>query len=133
MPDLSSLLDQYNELPKTEREEIDRLLTKDVRDEPWRPLVNITQPEQKTPQQQAYESEADIVLFGGAAGGGKSSLLIGLALTRHQRSVIYRREVKQLGPIEEEIIRIRKSRQGFNGQLHRFDLGKGRAIRLGGM
>lgn len=133
MPDLSALLEQYNELPKAERDEIDQLLKKDVRDEPWRPLVNINDPDKKTPQQQAYESEADIVLFGGAAGGGKSSLLIGLALTRHQRSVIYRREVKQLGPIEEEIIRIRKTRTGFNGQLHRFDLGRGKAIRLGGM
>jgi hypothetical protein len=80
MPDLSAILEQYNDLPKDERDEIDRLLTKDVRDEPWRPLVNVNQPEHKTPQQQAYESEADIVLFGGAAGGGKSSLLIGLAL-----------------------------------------------------
>ena len=133
MPDLSALLEQYNELPKAERDEIDQLLKKDVRDEPWRPLVNLSDPDKKTPQQQAYESEADIVLFGGAAGGGKSNLLIGLALTRHQRSVIYRREVKQLGPIEEEIIRIRKTRTGFNGQLHRFDLGKGKAIRLGGM
>ena len=39
MPDLSALLEQYNDLPKEERDEIDQLLKKDVRDEPWRPLV----------------------------------------------------------------------------------------------
>jgi hypothetical protein len=130
---LEGLLAQYNKLPPAEKAEIDRMLLDDANDVPWRPLLNTQNPEQITPQKQAYDSPADILLFGGAAGGGKSSLMIGLALTAHTKSVIYRREVKQLGPIEEEIIRIRKTRQGFNGQLHRFDLGKNRAIRLGGM
>ena len=130
---LEGLLAQYNKLPPAEKAEIDRMLLDDANDVPWRPLLNTQSPEQITPQKQAYDSPADILLFGGAAGGGKSSLMIGLALTAHTKSVIYRREVKQLGPIEEEIIRIRKTRTGFNGQLHRFDLGKNRAIRLGGM
>ena len=133
MTDLSALLEQYADLPPMQKAEIGKMVRQDVFDQPWRPLINIDNPEIITPQQQAYDSKADILLFGGAAGGGKSSLLIGLAVTSHQRSVIYRREVKQLGPIEEEIIRIRKTRQGFNGQLHRFDLGKNRGIRLGGM
>ena len=133
MTDLTQLLEQYENLPPMKKAEIDKLVREDIMDKPWRPLINIDTPEIITPQQQAYDSKADILLFGGAAGGGKSSLLIGLALTSHLRTVIYRREVKQLGPIEEEIIRIRKTRAGFNGQLHRFDLGKNRGIRLGGM
>ena len=115
MTDLSALLEQYADLPPMQKAEIDKMVRQDVFDKPWRPLINIENPEVITPQQQAFDSKADILLFGGAAGGGKSSLLIGLALTAHQRSVIYRREVKQLGPIEEEITRIRKTRQGFNG------------------
>ena len=133
MTDLTQLLEQYEDLSPMQKAEIDKLVREDIMDKPWRPLINIDTPEIITPQQQAYDSKADILLFGGAAGGGKSSLLIGLALTSHLRTVIYRREVKQLGPIEEEIIRIRKTRAGFNGQLHRFDLGKNRGIRLGGM
>ena len=43
------------------------------------------------PQIAAYNSPADILLYGGAAGGGKTDLLLGLAITAHQRAVIFRR------------------------------------------
>lgn len=43
------------------------------------------------PQTAAYHCEADELLFGGSAGGGKSDLLIGLALNEHKRSRILRR------------------------------------------
>lgn len=56
-----------------------------------------------SPQVLAMESLADELLFGGAAGGGKSDLLIGLALTRHRRSVIFRREFPQLAGIIERV------------------------------
>ena len=94
-PSLAELVAKYDSLPKEQKEEIDKLLVEDVKENPWRPLIDIENPEVATPQQMAYESRADIMLFGGAAGGGKSALLIGLALTRHQRSIIYRRESKQ--------------------------------------
>jgi len=109
------------------------IIAKDLSEFIWRPLINIDRPEIPTPQQQAYDCLADILLFGGAAGGSKTNLLIGLALTAHHASIIYRREVKQLGPISKEIIRFRRTRKGWNGQEKRFDLGGGREIRLGGM
>jgi hypothetical protein len=43
------------------------------------------------PQQEAYTSPADILGYGGAVGGGKSDLLLGVSHQQHQRSVIYRR------------------------------------------
>ena len=43
------------------------------------------------PQQEAYTSPADILGFGGAVGGGKSDLLLGISHQQHTRSVIYRR------------------------------------------
>lgn len=53
------------------------------------------------PQISAYTSEADVLYFGGAAGGGKSDLLLGLAVTDHTKSIIFRREYKQLRELEE--------------------------------
>lgn len=47
------------------------------------------------PQSDAYFSPADIIGYGGAAGGGKSDLLLGLSLTQHLRSIIFRRESVQ--------------------------------------
>jgi hypothetical protein len=43
------------------------------------------------PQQLAYLSEATVIGYGGQAGGGKSDLGCGLAITAHERSVIFRR------------------------------------------
>ena len=43
------------------------------------------------PQEAALTCQADILFYGGQAGGGKSDLLLGLARYQHQRSVIFRR------------------------------------------
>jgi Terminase large subunit, T4likevirus-type, N-terminal len=66
------------------------------------------------PQREAYESGADIVLYGGAAGGGKTDLLVGLALTRHERSVIFRRNFVDLRGVEQRLIEMVGSREGYN-------------------
>lgn len=44
------------------------------------------------PQNQAFESQADETLYGGAAGGGKSDLLLGTALTRHKKAFVFRKQ-----------------------------------------
>src|SRR5271157_556801 len=73
----------------------------------------LPEPENK-PQVEAYCSHADLLLFGGAAGGGKTDILIGLALTEHYRSVIFRSQAKDLRAIEERIIEL-AGRDGWNG------------------
>ncbi|MCP4072295.1 MAG: terminase [Hyphomicrobiales bacterium] len=51
---------------------------------------------QPGPQTQAYVSEADLLLYGGAAGGGKTDLIVGLGLTRHKRVGIFRQQTGEL-------------------------------------
>lgn len=43
------------------------------------------------PQTLALQSEADILFYGGSAGGGKTDLLLGTARYQHSRSIIFRR------------------------------------------
>lgn len=67
------------------------------------------------PQTDAYFCPADLMLYGGQGGGGKSSLLIGLALTSHERSLIMRREYTQLNALTDETLRLYGTRDGFSG------------------
>src|SRR4051812_33564304 len=54
------------------------------------------------PQTDAYFSEADITLYGGQAGGGKTQLSLGLAIQKHYRAIIFRREGSQTDGLEAE-------------------------------
>lgn len=70
------------------------------------------------PQTQALRSEADIILYGGQAGGGKSDLLCGLALTEHKRSLLMRREYDDLSYLTERAIDVNGTRTGFSQSPH---------------
>src|SRR6478736_1943318 len=89
--------------------ELDRIIKKE-RNAAWAPDPR------NIPQMVAYESKADLLLYGGAAGGGKTDLLCGTALTRHERSVIFRAQYKDLRAIEERILQManKGGREGYN-------------------
>lgn len=70
------------------------------------------------PQTDAYYCDADELFYGGQAGGGKSALINGLAVTSHERSLILRRireDAKKLA--ESELIGklFDGGRDGWNG------------------
>ena len=67
------------------------------------------------PQTDAYFCTADVLLYGGQGGGGKSDLGLGLAFTAHKRSLIMRRKYANLSALTERAIKINGSRDGFNG------------------
>lgn len=67
------------------------------------------------PQTEAYLCLADLLLFGGQAGPGKSDVLLGLAHTQQQRSLIMRRQYTDMGALIERALEINGTRDGFNG------------------
>lgn len=86
---------------------------------------------QAGPQSAAYHSKADIIFYGGSAGGGKTELLLGLSLTEQEHSIIFRREAVQLIGIEERMTKILGSRAGYNSQDGIWRLPNGRVLELG--
>lgn len=104
-----------------ELEEIDRLLAAD----PWSPLPG--------PQMLAYDSEADITGYGGAAGGGKTDLLAGLVLTRHKRCLIVRREKAQTEGVVQRLEEIIGNKDGFNSQKAIWKLDAERLVEFAGL
>jgi hypothetical protein len=81
-------------------------------------------------QTMAYLSEADILLYGGAAGGGKSALMVGLAANEHRRSIILRRESVEVDGIEAFAKEVMPD-AGFNGTDLEFSWSD-RSLKLGG-
>jgi hypothetical protein len=65
------------------------------------------------PQTRAYYCEADELLFGGEAGGGKSDLLIGLGLNEHKRSRILRRINQDVVELGERLLEILGDDTGY--------------------
>ncbi|CAB5079602.1 Terminase-like family [uncultured Caudovirales phage] len=85
---------------------------------------------QPGPQTLAYFCDADELLYGGSAGGGKSDLLVGYALNNAHNAVIFRNGLKNVRDLENRAIAVRKTRDGFTGMYHTFDLGDGRSLEL---
>ncbi|EPB6837199.1 terminase [Acinetobacter baumannii] len=118
-----SEIEQYLlELDEDERAEIIKLLA----DAPvWFPLEG--------PQMAAYTSDADIIGYGGAAGGGKTDLIAGLSLNVHKRVLIVRREKAQTDGIVQRIEEIVGHKNGYNTQKSAWRFDNGRLLEFGGL
>lgn len=78
-------------------------------------MVWIPQP---GPQTEAYLCEADELYYGGEAGGGKTDLLVGLALTAHTDSLMMRRIGKDAFEIMDRAEKVLSHTEGRNLSLH---------------
>jgi hypothetical protein len=119
---LDGLLGKLAALPAAEKQRLADLAHKQLGAPAWVPNVG--------PQSAAYDSPADELFYGGAAGSGKSDLGIGLALTQHRRALILRRVNKDAVKLVERASAILGHRDGYNGQLQRWRLGEGDDARL---
>jgi hypothetical protein len=96
-----------------ERAEFNRL----IRNDPalWRAQVGR--------QQEALDSEAFVTGYGGAAGGGKTDLLAGAALTQHTRSIFFRQQKAQTEGIVQRITEVLGTTDGYNSQKGAWRIG----------
>ena len=67
------------------------------------------------PQYRAYFSAAQVIGFGGAAGGGKTDLMVGKALNQHSDSMIMRRVGTELDPVITRVLALWGSKKGYSG------------------
>lgn len=102
---------------------------KEIENARWKP--------QPGPQEDAFYSLADELFYGGAAGGGKSDLLIGLALSDlspHKKTIIFRRSFPELKDIVNRATEVLASTSARfkSGNAMRFDgLPDGKSLELG--
>jgi hypothetical protein len=113
---LDELVARLTQLPEKSRTEAIDLAFKSTATMAWIPNPG--------PQTQAFLCEADELFYGGEAGGGKSDLGIGLALSAHKRSLLLRRINKDALKIKPRIEDILGHASGYNGQLQRWRLGE---------
>lgn len=112
-------------LSRAEKIELYALLEeKERRESIWKPLPG--------PQTLAFESQADIIGYGGAAGGGKTDLACGKAIRKHRNIMILRRESTQLTGVIDRLEELLGSKDGFNGQQKIWRL-KDRKIEFGSL
>ena len=103
--------------------------------------VNLVSPKQiwyphpeNKPQCNAYYSKADILLYGGQPGGGKTGLLLGNAVTKQTRSLIVRKQFTDLEGIIDNLEGMINTNKGIvRGNRPKYKGSKGEVIYFQGM
>ncbi len=85
--DISELEKVIANLSGEDRQELQKMVAADLQ-KPFLPNPG--------PQTEALDSPADILLYGGQAGGGKSALEVGCPALAHSEGIVFRREATQL-------------------------------------
>jgi hypothetical protein len=114
IPSHDELADHLRRIPREEQDKAAGIWLSATGKFAWTP--------NRGPQSDAYNCPADELFYGGQAGGGKTALGLGLALTAHTRSLILRRTNKDALKVAEQVAEILGNRDGFNIQLQRWRL-----------
>lgn len=120
------MLSRYEAAPKATQNQIRTDALAATADKLWCPNPG--------PQTDAYFCQADELFYGGEAGGGKSDLLIGLALNEHTVSRLFRRQHNDRQALVDRMAQVIGSRDGYNGSDHVWRVpGGNKIIRFGAL
>lgn len=122
---LDEVIARVRKKPAAERVKIIEQARKATAKMPWIPNPG--------PQTDAYLSDADILLYGGQAGGGKSHELLGWGVNQTEVGIIFRRELAQTDGLENDGKAIIGRAARFNGTDHEWTWPSGKTLKLGGM
>lgn len=125
---LDEILARYQSFNLEQKKEFKELVDQAVPEQIWYP-----EPSNK-PQVQAYYSKADILLYGGQPGGGKTALLLGTASTQHRRSLIVRKQFTDLDGLVDNLQGMIGTSKGIvRGNRPKYRSEDGRLISFQGM
>ena len=108
-PQIDDLLNTYNAMSPAEKAELDQLIDDRSQGKLWVPSSG--------PQLDAVLCQADVLLYGGEGGGGKTDLELGLAFEYHERTLIIRKHYTDLRGITDRAKEINGTDKGYNGSL----------------
>lgn len=120
---LDEMIKKLATLPEKDREAVAKEALEATKHMKWVPNPG--------PQTTAYMSEADEIFYGGQAGGGKTDLLLGLALNEHTRSLILRRTNKEATGLVNRLADMVGHTNGLNRQTGTFSI-DGKIVETGG-
>lgn len=120
------LMARYEVLPDNKKEELDKFIDDQSKGRLWFPTIG--------PQLDAINSEADILLYGGEGGGGKTDLILGCAFEHHKRSLIIRKHYTDLTAMLDRAKAINTTEKGYKGSIPpRLKTINGSVIDFGGL
>jgi hypothetical protein len=106
---IDELLEKYDALPAHKRGEMDKLVEDRSQGRLWFPTPG--------PQLEAVNCTADVLLYGGSGGSGKTDLILGLAHTEHKRTLIIRKHYVDLTALTDRAKDINGTEKGYNGSI----------------
>jgi len=120
---LAEVLEKLEALPEESKAKLSEEVLSATSDKLWVPNPG--------PQIDAYYNQADEMFYGGQAGGGKTDLIIGLALNEHKKSLILRRTNKEAEKLPERVEDIVGHSDGLNRSTGTWKMGD-KIIDMGG-
>jgi len=123
---IAELMENYGAMSDEKKAEMDKLIGERSSNRLWFPTPG--------PQLDAINCKADILLYGGSGGCGKTDLIVGTAIENHQRSLVIRKHYTDLTAITDRAKAVNGTEKGYKGSIPpRLRTVNGKLIDFGGL